>query len=33
MRSTDVPEDGLLCDLLWSDPDEYAAGWEIMIEG
>ena len=23
MRSTDVPEDGLLCDLLWSDP----AGW------
>jgi len=21
MRPTDVPEQGLLCDLLWSDPE------------
>jgi len=21
MRPTDVPEEGLLCNLLWSDPD------------
>ena len=27
MRPTDIPEDGLLCDILWSDPDEHAAGW------
>ena len=27
MRPTDVPEEGLLCDILWSDPDENAEGW------
>ncbi len=27
MRPTDVPEQGLLCDLLWSDPDKDVAGW------
>ena len=27
MRPTDVPEEGLLCDILWSDPDEHANGW------
>jgi diadenosine tetraphosphatase ApaH/serine/threonine PP2A family protein phosphatase len=32
MRSTDVPEEGLLCDLLWSDPDINCDGWELMIE-
>ena len=32
MRSTDVPEEGLLCDLLWSDPDIICDGWELMIE-
>ena len=27
MSPTDVPEEGLLCDILWSDPDENAGGW------
>lgn len=27
MRPTDVPEQGLLCDLLWSDPDKETTGW------
>ena len=27
MRPTDIPEEGLLCDILWSDPDENAGGW------
>ena len=27
MRPTDVPEEGLLCDILWSDPDASADGW------
>ena len=27
IRPTDVPEQGLLCDLLWSDPDENANGY------
>ena len=27
IRPTDVPEHGLLCDLLWSDPDENANGF------
>ncbi|KAI9510305.1 protein phosphatase type 1 [Russula earlei] len=26
-RPTDVPDHGLLCDLLWSDPDENITGW------
>eukprot|EP00052_Salpingoeca_macrocollata_P025670 m.233945 g.233945 ORF g.233945 m.233945 type:complete len:318 (-) comp22464_c2_seq1:47-1000(-) len=26
-RPTDVPDTGLLCDLLWSDPDKETAGW------
>ena len=26
-RPTDVPERGLLCDLLWSDPDESSNGF------
>jgi len=27
MRPTDVPDSGLLCDLLWSDPDKDTSGW------
>ncbi|KAJ7137362.1 serine/threonine-protein phosphatase PP1 [Mycena crocata] len=27
MRPTDVPDEGLLSDLLWSDPDKDVSGW------
>lgn len=27
VRPTDIPEQGLLCDILWSDPDKDAKGW------
>jgi serine/threonine-protein phosphatase PP1 catalytic subunit len=27
MRPTDVPDQGLLCDLLWADPDKEVMGW------
>lgn len=27
MRPVDVPDTGLLCDLLWSDPDSEVQGW------
>ena len=26
-RPTEVPDEGLLCDLLWSDPDQRVTGW------
>jgi len=26
-RPTDVPDQGLLCDLLWADPDKDIVGW------
>lgn len=26
-RPTDVPDTGLLCDLLWADPDKEVSGW------
>ncbi|KAI4302620.1 hypothetical protein MLD38_038343 [Melastoma candidum] len=26
-RPTDVPDQGLLCDLLWADPDRDTKGW------
>jgi len=27
VRPTDVPDTGILCDLLWSDPDKDISGW------
>jgi hypothetical protein len=27
MRPTDIPDSGILCDLLWSDPDKDITGW------
>merc|ERR1712048_1552133 len=27
MRPTDIPDSGLLCDLLWSNPDKDISGW------
>mmetsp|Transcript_15547 Transcript_15547/g.46610 ORF Transcript_15547/g.46610 Transcript_15547/m.46610 type:complete len:424 (-) Transcript_15547:71-1342(-) len=32
-RPTEVPEDGLLCDLLWSDPDANTLGWAYSSRG
>jgi serine/threonine-protein phosphatase PP1 catalytic subunit len=26
-RPTDIPDEGILCDLLWSDPDRDVSGW------
>jgi len=26
-RPTEIPEQGLICDLLWSDPDDHISGW------
>lgn len=33
MRPTDVPDTGLLCDLLWSDPDKDVQGWSENDRG
>ena len=27
LRPTDVPDSGLICDLLWADPDDNCRGW------
>ena len=32
-RPTEVPEDGLLCDLLWSDPADTEEQWEDNDRG
>jgi len=32
-RPTDVPDSGLLCDLLWSDPDKDISGWGENARG
>lgn len=32
-RPTDVPDEGLLCDLLWSDPDANVMGWGYNARG
>jgi len=33
VRPTDVPDTGLLCDLLWADPDKDVTGWEQSDRG
>jgi|EP00927_Polykrikos_kofoidii_P030328 serine/threonine-protein phosphatase PP1 catalytic subunit len=33
VRPTDVPDTGLICDLLWADPDKDIAGWEESDRG
>eukprot|EP00930_Biecheleria_cincta_P041458 TRINITY_DN28417_c0_g1_i1.p1 TRINITY_DN28417_c0_g1~~TRINITY_DN28417_c0_g1_i1.p1 ORF type:complete len:142 (+),score=17.57 TRINITY_DN28417_c0_g1_i1:17-442(+) len=32
-RPTDVPDFGLLCDLLWADPDKDISGWGELDKG
>lgn len=32
-RPTEVPSEGLLCDLLWSDPDEATSSWAANDRG
>lgn len=32
-RPIDVPDEGLLCDLLWSDPSIDSKGWEENERG
>jgi len=33
MRPTDIPDSGLICDLLWSDPDSNIRGWGVNDRG
>lgn len=32
-RPTDIPDDGMLCDLLWADPNEDITGWAESDRG
>lgn len=32
-RKTEVPHEGVMCDLLWSDPDEGIDGWNLSPRG
>ena len=32
-RPSDIPDTGLLCDLLWSDPDKSITGWDKNDRG
>ena len=31
MRPIEVPDTGLLCDLLWSDPEKEIGGWAGIL--
>ncbi|KAA3682158.1 serine/threonine-protein phosphatase PP1 catalytic subunit [Paragonimus westermani] len=33
LRPSDIPDTGLLCDLLWSDPDKDVSGWSENDRG
>merc|ERR1719382_2225335 len=33
VRPTDIPDTGLMCDLLWADPDKEAVRWEDNDRG
>ncbi len=33
VRPTDVPDQGILCDLLWSDPESHKNGWKENDRG
>ena len=33
MRPTDVPDTGLVCDLLWADSDKDVSGWTESVRG
>ena len=33
IRPTDIPDEGLLCDLVWSDPESNLKGWDINDRG
>jgi len=33
VRPTDVPDTGIICDLLWADPDKEISGWEENDRG
>lgn len=32
-RKQEVPHDGAMCDLMWSDPDEGIEGWTVSLRG
>jgi len=33
VRPTEIPDTGLLCDLLWADPDPEVQGWQVNDRG
>jgi len=33
MRPTEIPDSGLLCDIVWSDPDKDVVGWQDSERG